>query len=76
MPDQIDAVLSQPVTGPNASVAYAVPIEMTQSLLGTIGDASMIVRDPGVDAYYHDPYRGVRRPGRRRQRGSAYNGGS
>ena len=52
MPDQIDAVLSQPVTGPNASVAYAVPIEMTQSLLGTIGDASMIVRDPGVDAYY------------------------
>ena len=52
MPDQIDAVLSRPVTGPNASVAYAVPIEMTQSLLGTIGDASMIVRDPGVDAYY------------------------
>ena len=52
MPDQIDAVLSQPVIGPTASVAYAVPIEMTRSLLGTIGDASMIVRDPGVDAYY------------------------
>ena len=52
MPDQIDAVLARPVTGPNASVAYAVPIEMTQSLLGRIGDASTIVRDPGVDAHY------------------------
>jgi hypothetical protein len=52
MPQQIDAVLTQQLSGPNATAAYAVPIKITQSLLGTIGDASMIVRDPGVDAYY------------------------
>jgi hypothetical protein len=52
MPDQIDAVLAQQVTGPNALAAYAVPIEITQSLLGRVSDASTIVRDPGVDAHY------------------------
>jgi hypothetical protein len=52
MPDQIDALLAQQISGPRALTAYAVPIEMTQSLLGTAGDASTLVRDPGIDAHY------------------------
>ena len=52
MPDQIDAVIARQMSGPNALTAYAVPIEMTQSLLGTISDASTLVRDPGIDAHY------------------------
>lgn len=49
---QIESTLAQKGTGPEAARAYAIPIGLTQALLGKIGDSAKIIRDPALDAYH------------------------
>jgi hypothetical protein len=49
---EIDAALGGTVSGPEAMRSYAEPIRLTQALFNRIGDASLIARDPKVDAQY------------------------
>jgi hypothetical protein len=49
---EVENVVNRKVSGPSAMPAYAVPIGLTQALLGRIGDTSMMVRDPRADAHY------------------------
>ena len=48
---EIDRVLGQNARGPEALLAYAAPIALTQALLGRIADVSGATHDPGRGSY-------------------------
>jgi hypothetical protein len=49
---QIDAALREKGKGQQAVRTYTGPISLTHGLLGTVGDASKLVRDPELDSYH------------------------
>jgi hypothetical protein len=48
---EVDRALNQNPTGQDALRVYAVPIALTQALLGRIADSSRITRDPAPGSY-------------------------
>jgi hypothetical protein len=50
LPDQIESALSKSVSGPDAVNVYAVPIGLTQTLLGHVGSTSGALRDTDLVA--------------------------
>lgn len=49
---EIESALGKAVSGPDAMGTYAESIGLTQALLSSIGDTSMIARNSGVEAQY------------------------
>jgi len=52
LPAQIENALRQKGRGQAAQRAYAGPIGLVHGLIGKVGDASKVVRDPELDGYY------------------------
>ena len=52
LPNQIETALRQKGKGQVAHRAYAGPIGLVHGLIGKVGDASKVVRDPELDSYH------------------------
>jgi hypothetical protein len=52
LPGQIEIALRQKGRGQAAHRAYAGPIGLVHGLIGKVGDASEVVRDPELDGYH------------------------
>lgn len=52
LPGKIESALNAKAIGQDALRTYAVPVALTQALLGEVGDLAKVVRDPELDAFH------------------------